>query len=155
MTNLDALILESSEKTPYSKEELETTMLLMQKIQKDLKAWTLQYLQDIGTSDIMSPTERALRVVEEAIEFAQASGISQEAVSKINQVVYEKPAGTVFQELGGCFLTLLAACETHNLNAFITIMVEWNRINQRTTIEKIREKQRFKISQGITADGGT
>ena len=55
--------------------------------------------------------ERAARLVEEAIELAQAEGVPLDVVQKIASHVYSKPAGDPVAELQGVALTLDACAE--------------------------------------------
>jgi NTP pyrophosphatase (non-canonical NTP hydrolase) len=65
-----------------------------------------------GMSTLQNRKERALRLVEEAVEFAQAVGVEFALIDKIVPYVYGRPAGEVEQELGGVATTLFAAAES-------------------------------------------
>lgn len=56
-----------------------------------------EHVDDHGT--------RALRVAEEAVELAQAEGLSKEKLLRLVEVVYSRPPGYPPQELGGVMLT--------------------------------------------------
>ena len=64
-----------------------------------------------------TPSERALRLLEEAIELAQAEGVALDRVTAVAEHVYLKPAGQPEQEAGGVGLTLLAYCESRGFSA--------------------------------------
>lgn len=72
--------------------------------------------------------ERARRLAEEAIEFAQASGVSEIEVRAIARHVFEKPAGDPKQELGGVMVTALAAAEANGINLDCAEVDEINRV---------------------------
>lgn len=55
--------------------------------------------------------ERAARLVEEAIELAQAEGVPLAVIGRIARHVYSKPAGDPIAELQGVALTLDACAE--------------------------------------------
>lgn len=63
------------------------------------------------------PSERALRLLEEAIELAQAEGVTLDSVWAVAEHVYLKPAGQPEQEAGGVGLTLLAYCASRGFSA--------------------------------------
>lgn len=68
-------------------------------------------------SNTLKFTERAMRVVEEAIEVAQAVGVPVNTVERIVHRVYTKAAGEVVEELGGLLVTTLALAEVLNKDA--------------------------------------
>ena len=55
--------------------------------------------------------ERAARLVEEAIELAQAEGVPLDVIERIAHHVYSKPPGDPIAELQGVALTLDACAE--------------------------------------------
>lgn len=58
-----------------------------------------------GARHVASPGIRALRLAEEAIELAQAAGVTEVEIGLLTKNVYQRPPGTMFQELGGVFMT--------------------------------------------------
>lgn len=62
----------------------------------------------------MAPKERAMRLLEEAVELVQAEGITQEMVLKQVDHVYARPPGDPRQEAAGVAICLLAWCAAHN-----------------------------------------
>ncbi len=95
-----------------------------------------------------SPPERASRVLEEAIELAQAAGIDLAGALKLVMHVYSKPAGEPAQEAGGLGVTLLAYCESIKLSADRAEADEINRILARP-IEHFRARHAAKAAAGI------
>ena len=61
-----------------------------------------------GTANLLSRHERAARVVEEAIELAQAEGLDIEIVKRIARRVYDRAIDEPEREAAGVGLTLLA-----------------------------------------------
>lgn len=55
----------------------------------------------LGEPLLTDREERALRLVEEAIELAQAEGIPYAHIVNVAQRVYSRPAGEPAQEMGG------------------------------------------------------
>jgi hypothetical protein len=65
----------------------------------------------------MTPAERAMRVLEEAVELAQAEGVSHEGALAVADYVYKKQPGDPAQEVGGLSVCLLAHCAVRGLSA--------------------------------------
>lgn len=80
-------------------------MKLLQRLAAD---WVVRCFGD-GALD---SKERARRVLEEAIELAQAEGVAPEFVHHLTTQVYLRPPGEPFQEAGGVAFCLLAYCES-------------------------------------------
>lgn len=114
--------------------------------QKAVMAWALDSFGPIAANR----DERAARLVEEAIEVAQAEGLGIEIIRRILDRVYENPPGELFQEIGGLALTLDALAE----NAGLSVTTEAERELARIT-SKPRDwwqrKHAAKVAAG-TAD---
>jgi hypothetical protein len=100
-----------------------------------------------GTRNAMSG-ERAARFVEEAVELVQAVGLSRERVMAIVDVVYSRPKGDVFQEIGGVGLTLLALAAAVNYSAEVAEVAEMCRVFAKSDAH-FRARQTEKAGQGI------
>lgn len=70
-----------------------------------------------GEEVASDPKERARRVLEEAIELAQAEGIAASFVQSLTDHVYSRPPGNPAQEAGGVSVCLLAYCRAKYWNA--------------------------------------
>lgn len=92
--------------------------------------------------------ERAMRIVEEAIEVAQAAGIDFRTVELIGSRVFVRPSGDLELEMGGLLVTTLAMCEVIGVDAD---EVERNEIERILTLNenKVREKHDEKRTLGI------
>lgn len=86
--------------------------------------------------------ERNERFIEEALELVQASGLPKEDVLMLVDYVYRRPAGEIYQEIGGVVVTLSALCSALNQPFLINGEIELSRIKGK--IELIREKQKNK-----------
>jgi hypothetical protein len=75
-----------------------------------------------GPEQMADPRVRGLRLLEEAIEFAQSVHIPLKDVVKLAGYVYERPMGTPEQELGGVAVCALAAASAIE-KTFETVMV--------------------------------
>ena len=70
-----------------------------------------------GRDQAVSIAQRGIRLVEEAIEAAQASGCGREMVHKLVDYVYSRPIGELHQELGGVGVGALALAAAAGLCA--------------------------------------
>lgn len=90
-----------------------------------------------------------MRVLEEALELAQASGIYRGQVSIIANHVYSRPKGEVSQEHAGVMVSLLASATANGLYLEDITQTEIDRIWS-VPLETILEKQAMKNRAGIT-----
>lgn len=111
--------------------------------QKRVVAWA----QDTFGEIAMSLRERAMRFTEEAVELAQATGLSQEDVSAIVAHVFRKPAGLFDQEVGGVGVTLLALCEIADVSTDLAEVTEIVRVTA-------LDREHFRQRQNVKADAG-
>lgn len=98
-----------------------------------------------GDALFRDPRARALRVLEEALELAQALGVRKADAAALVDYTFNRPIGEPAQEVAGVAITLLAACAALDINPDAAIAAELASIEQLATIEKIRDKQRTKI----------
>lgn len=96
--------------------------------------------------------ERAQRFIEEALELAQAEGLTREDCDLMVNYVYSRPVGNTAQEVGGVMLTLAGVCWRANIHMNAATVAELRRVQQPEMIEKIRAKQASKSAiLGITS----
>jgi hypothetical protein len=76
----------------------------------------------------IGPHERLRRFIEEAVELAQAGGLTREQIEAIVQHVYAKPPGVPQQEAGGVGVTLLAYCQAMGFSADASESAEVERV---------------------------
>jgi len=88
----------------------------------------LQWVTETFGASASTPKERALRLLEEAIELAQVEGVEVGDVFAVAEHVYGKPAGTPAQEVGGVGVTLLAYCESRRISAETAEQHEFERV---------------------------
>jgi hypothetical protein len=94
--------------------------------------------------------ERAARLAEEAIEVAQAEGVSLEVIQRIAARVYSRPAGEIGREIGGVALTLEALAENLGRSADADCETELARVLAKPA-DHWRTKHAEKVAAG-TAD---
>jgi len=93
-----------------------------------------------------SKRERALRFLEEAMELAQAEGLTRLDVARMAGYVFNRPVGGTQQEVGGVMVTLAALCWNENIYLDVAAKREIERIEDSAIMEKIRAKQRSKAN---------
>lgn len=93
--------------------------------QHRVNAWCAEAF---GSDHAASVPERALRLIEEALEAAQAAGINSAMAHRLVDHVYSRPTGELEQELGGVGLTLLALASAAGLDADHTEQQELDRV---------------------------
>ncbi|MFG6080309.1 hypothetical protein ACEUZ9_000859 [Paracoccus litorisediminis] len=106
-----------------------------------------------GGAVLMDRQERARRLLEEAIEFAQAAGLSAAEAHYLVDDVHAREAGDLGQEAGGVITTLAAACFGTGLDLHQEAMRELARIERPEIIEKCRRKQAEKAERGVAMRG--
>lgn len=114
--------------------------------QNDLLQWCIK---TFGASTALDLNERAARLVEEAIECAQAAGLSPTTMYIILQRVLSRPAGELRQEIGGCAFTLATLAEVAGFNAQFELQREFERVNS-IDQEFFRAKQAAKVAAGTS-----
>ncbi len=93
---------------------------------------------------------RALRFAEEAIELAQACGVSEDKAAELVRVVYSRPAGKVDQEVGGSMVTLAVLCHTLGIDLEDAFQIEVRRCLSKDPAH-FAERNREKLGLGLDA----
>ena len=94
--------------------------------------------------------ERALRVVEEAVELAQSCEVDAATLHRLVDYVFGRPPGVPEQEIAGCMVTLYAVASTLGVNADDALEAEIARIHRPEIIERCRRRQREKDEAAVT-----
>lgn len=81
-----------------------------------------------GAKHASNPTQRALRLLEEAIEAYQAAGGPEDMAHKLVVYVFTRPVGDLRQEIGGVGITLLALAACLGIDADDCESVELDRV---------------------------
>lgn len=106
-------------------------------------------LKTFGES-LYETRERAIRLVEEAVELAQAEGVTLGMVRRVTDEVYMKAPGDPAQEAGGVGTTLLAYCQAKGISANECEKAEWERVRE-IDPEYFRERQEKKVLAGVAS----
>lgn len=113
--------------------------------QARIKQWIIQTL---GNNVYQDKRERALRIVEEAIEVCQACEVNPAYIQRLIAHVYAKPVGEIRQEVGGVLFTALAMCENIGADYKVILQNEIERAYERGSI--IAEKHNAKFKEGVS-----
>jgi hypothetical protein len=81
-----------------------------------------------GDDHAKSIKQRGVRLAEEAIEAAQAAGVSPQMLHRLVDHIYAKEPGELRQEIGGVGVTLLALAEAAEVSADHEEQREFNRV---------------------------
>lgn len=96
--------------------------------QADVHAWCVAAF---GDHDARSIPQRGLRLVEEAIETAQACGCDAAMLHRLIDHIYAKPVGELGLELGGLGVTMLALAEAAGFSADAAEVNEIQRVTSK------------------------
>lgn len=99
--------------------------------------WLHTYLKNPGEA-------RGFRFTEEALELAQAVGVTREEALQLVDYVYGRPVGETAQEVGGVMITLAGLCTAKSVDMEDAAMVELHRVHSPAVIAKIRAKEHDK-----------
>lgn len=80
------------------------------------QAWYNWCVETFGARSTTMPSERALRVMEEAVELIQSEGVSKKTAHDVINRCYNRPVGDPNQEVGQIFFTLGVYCLLKNID---------------------------------------
>lgn len=104
-----------------------------------------------GARHVNTSSVRALRLVEEAIELAQAEHVSKEMIDRCTEVVYSRPAGHHHQELGGVIMTAAIYAEQKGYKLEDVLTAELNRVLSKP-LEHFAHRNDEKLQLGLTGN---
>lgn len=114
--------------------------------------WISEFIANTWGETNMHPQERAMRLLEEAIELAQVEGVTARQISELTSHVMGKPPGSPSQETGGVGVCLLAYCEAKGLSADAAEGAEIERLKTRDP-EHFRRRHQVKVDAGVAQQG--
>ena len=112
--------------------------------QKEMLKWASDTFGRVA----LDTNERALRFLEEAIELAQACGVSVEEALTVATRVYARQAGNYYKELGQSAMTLAVLAEWLGIDVDDALLCEWRRI-QTIPHEEWARRHSEKVEAGI------
>lgn len=115
-------------------------------LQGRITGWVVSCL---GLESLMDRKVRATRVLEEAIELAQAEGIQEHFVEAWVKRVYSRPPGEPIQEMAGIGFCLLAYAVCVDENLGHVVEAEVTRVSTPEMMKRIKERQAEKMKVGL------
>lgn len=93
------------------------------------------------SAELIDIPERALRVLEESCELAQAAGCTKEQAHKLIDYVFSRPKGAIAFEIAGTMVTLYALAQVYDVDAQWYFDREIERINDPAVIARVQRRQ--------------
>lgn len=106
-----------------------------------------------GANHAVDLPTRSLRTVEEAIELCQALGVPQGKVRDIVHMVYSRPAGKTYQELGGVLMTTVILCESMDLDHEMVLESELSRVLGKPVEHFAKRNAEKPVADRVSAPG--
>lgn len=130
----------------------------LSRLQERIAAWVVR---TFGLKVLLDREERGLRHVEEAIELAQALGVSKKRIYRLVNVVYKKPVGEISQEIAGSFVTLLSVGEATSIDVYEAAIKEIERVEslppehfqKRNAAKAAAGVGNYQVNEGVTNVG--
>lgn len=94
-----------------------------------------------------NPTERAMRMFEEAAETAQAMNLTEEVCSMILTRTFKRPKDDPRKEIGGLLVTVYALCAILDISPSEALATELTRMLSKSK-EELRKKHQDKVDAG-------
>lgn len=102
-----------------------------------------------GADHVHQRRVRALRIVEEAVELAQACEVDAELVCSLVRNVYSRPKGDVYQELGGVVVTAAVFSAAQFVQDSDLVMLAETRRILAKPVEHFTKRNQDKIDLGF------
>ena len=102
-----------------------------------------------GEAHMADTRVRSLRLVEEAVELAQAYDVPREQLLKLIEHVYGRPRGDPWREMGGVLMTAAVLCEWHEWSMEDVMVDELSRVLAKDR-KMLAIRNDEKISLGLT-----
>lgn len=103
-----------------------------------------------GEFEGKSVAQRALRLLEESAELAQAAGVNEHLSHSLLHYVWSRPVGEIHQEIGGVAVTLLALAHSAGLSAEAEEIREVERVLSKP-LAHFTERNKAKNDAGLVA----
>lgn len=106
-------------------------------------------IRSFGEAHVRDRKVRALRLAEEAVEFAQARQVPIEQMHLLIDTVYSRPVGDADQEIGGVFMTAIIAAAIEGLDPEECFLRELRRVLAKPS-EHFAKRNQDKLDLGLT-----
>lgn len=103
----------------------------------------------LGEGILTDRRERAMRHAEEALELAQALGVSRRQAENLVGRVWSRPAGTPRCEAAGSLFTLVVLASEIGVDLELELYKELERVEDPVFMARVREKHAEKVLRGI------
>lgn len=111
-----------------------------------------QWVRDTYGPEASGPRERALRFTEEALEVAEASGLTIVDVMKLVGRAFSRPTGKLRVELAQAVLTLEGLAESYGYDVHDDADKELERVRA-LPASYWHDRHNRKVVEGVTASG--
>lgn len=101
-----------------------------------------------GLEHMLNPQVRAIRLLEEAIETAQALNVPIAQALRAVEVVYSRPVGNGYQEIGGTMMTAAILAKSLGYDPDDVVISEIKRVLALPP-EHFKKRNKEKISLGL------
>jgi hypothetical protein len=128
-----------------AEERLRAMEMTRQERQVRIGTWCVNAF---GLREASHVTQRGIRLLEEAGETAQATGVELEMAHKIIDYVWSRPVGKLWQEIGGVGTTLLALAQAAGLDADLEEFREMTRVLSKP-LEHFTQRNKAKNDAGF------
>lgn len=115
-------------------------------LQSEIDEWVTSVC---GTDARNSLHERVTRVIEEALELAQAEGLSKDAAARLVEFVFSRPAGEPEQEASGLGMTLLSYCAVKDFDLIKIVRAELSRVSTPAVRLSVLRNHVRKVAAGV------
>jgi len=106
-------------------------------------------IRSFGSDHVNDIPVRALRLAEEAVELAQAAGVSKDKMHALIDIVYSRPVGDLRQEIGGVMMTTTVLCAVLREDTDYYFETELRRVLAKSP-EHFAKRNQDKIDLGLT-----
>lgn len=107
-------------------------------------------VRSFGIEHVQNRKLRALRLLEEAVELAQAFEVPKDKIMNLVEVVYQRPPGDPAQELGGVMVTTAVLAGTYGSNPEFFFEEELARVLAKPP-EHFAQRNQEKLDLGMNA----
>lgn len=107
-------------------------------------------IDTFGANEASSIKQRGVRFLEEAIEAYQAAGCDREMAHRLVDYIFHRPAGELWQEIGGAGLTLLLLADAAGIDADNMESAEVARVRAKSA-DHFRVRNQTKNDAGFLA----
>jgi NTP pyrophosphatase (non-canonical NTP hydrolase) len=119
-------------------------------ISKLILHWAVSTFGDLA----LNPRERALRMLEEACELAQACDLTEVDCQNIAKRTWSREKDTVLKEMGGLMVTVHALAAVHHIDVDTALEAEVTRVLSKPR-DHWRAKHDAKVAAGTTGSVST